>query len=134
MKTILVVFEESMAGLQIRKALGGEYRMVIANSAADAVALFEKDGADMVIADMELSDMEARELRDTLTKEHQGILPFLIRVRPTNAEGDGWGFELGEKSCTDYLECRVLPMTLVKKRVENLFVQAEKLKQMMQGK
>lgn len=134
MKKILVVFEEPMTGRQIRKAVEGEYQVVIADSATEAVTLFEKDGADMVIADMELSDMEARELRDTLTKEQQGVLPFLIRVRPQNVEGDGWCFELGEKSCTDYLECRVLPMTLVKKRVENLFLQAGKLQQMRQGK
>ncbi len=134
MKKILVIFEEPMAGLQIRKALGGEYQMVIADSAAEAVTFFEKDGADMVIADMEQSDMEGGELLDTMTKEHQGVLPFLIRVRPQNAEGDGWGFELGEMSCTDYLECRVLPMTSIKKRVENLFLQAEKLQQMIQGK
>ncbi len=134
MKKILVVFEEPMTGLQIRKALEGEYQMVIADSVAEAVTLFEKGGADMVIADMALSDMEARELRDTLTKEQQGVLPFLIRVRLQNGEGGGWGFELGEKSCTDYLECRVLPMTSVKKRVENLFLQAGKLQQMRQGK
>lgn len=133
-KKILVVFEEPMTGFQIRKALGNEYQMIIAHSAAEAVALFEKEGADMVIADMELTDMDAHALRDTLAKEYRGVLTFMIRIRPKNAEGDGWGFDLGEKSCTDYLECRVLPMTSVRKRVENLFAQADKLKELMKKK
>ncbi len=78
METILVVDDEKNYLLVLKELLGGEgYEVVIAQSASEALRIFQETELDLVITDMKMPGMNGMELLEAL-KEKDLHLPVIM--------------------------------------------------------
>jgi DNA-binding response OmpR family regulator len=75
---ILVVDDEKLVALMIRRALEDGHEVVVEHSAAAARALLATGRFDAVIADLHLPDGSAASIRDELKRLHPALASRLL--------------------------------------------------------
>ncbi len=100
METILVVDDEKNYLLVLKELLGEEgYEVVIAQSASEALKIFQETELDLVITDMKMPGMSGMELLDVL-KEKDLHLPVIMMTAYGSVEK---AVEAMKKGAYDYI-------------------------------
>ena len=98
--TVLVIEDQLALREYLRKILEKEaYRVLTASSGKEALALLKKQDPDIILLDLNLGDMDGREIITILRRQFDDV-PIIVVSTFTEIDTKVNSFELG---CDDYL-------------------------------
>lgn len=116
MRKILVVDDEKIMLMLARRILSSKYEIVIANSGAEAIEIFEKEHPDLVLSDLLMPEMDGYELHRILQEKTSEPVPIIFMTADESDESESKGFEVG---AADYIRKPLKPDVLLR-RVGNI--------------
>ena len=93
--TILAVDDDPLVTQNLASKLGGSYRVVSTNVAADAVALARAERPDLIMVDVEMSGVDSFELCRRLKIDGVADAPVVFLTGRTDSADEVRGFEAG---------------------------------------
>jgi signal transduction histidine kinase len=98
---LFIVEDEPMNQLLLRRIFEPEYRITIADSGHEALALLREQSFDVLLLDVMMPDMSGLEVLKTIRKQHQHVdLPVILVSALHDSDDIVRGFQLG---ANDYL-------------------------------
>ena len=95
MTKILIVDDEPMMLMVTKKILSERYEIITASSGKEAIELYEKEKADLILTDLFMPEMTGFEMHQTLQKQYGLNIPVIYMTADDTDEVEGKGFDLG---------------------------------------
>lgn len=123
MRKILIVDDDPVMLHLARRILSTKYTIVVANSGAEALELFETEKPDLVLSDLKMPEMDGYELHRALQERFSENVPVIFLTADKSAESESKGFAIG---AADYIRKPAKPDVLIK-RVDNIMNNIDKI-------
>src|SRR4051794_20554542 len=100
-QTILIVDDEVLNIGVLKGGLGGQFRILVANSGAQAFRRLESDAVDLILLDIMMPDMDGYEICRLLkASERTRDIPVIFITARTEDEDEEKGLQMG---AVDYI-------------------------------
>ena len=122
-KKILVVDDDELVRRQINGILSEKYEVIMAQSGAVAIELYEKMHPDMILSDLIMPEMNGFEMMEALREKHDVIIPVMFMTALSSDESE-------EKSLTtgavDYIR-KPFKADVLLKRIDNIIANLDRI-------
>ena len=105
------------------KILSKEYKVICANSGAEAIELFKREQPDLVLSDLIMPGIDGYELQRILQENSSEPVPIMFMTSDESDESESKGFRLG---AADYIRKPLKPEVLLP-RVKNVLDKLNKI-------
>lgn len=124
MSKILIVDDEPMMLMVTKKILSEKYTILLANSAKEALDLYEKEGADLILTDLFMPEMTGFEMHKVLQEKHNCKIPVVYMTADETDEAEEQGFDLG---AADFIR-KPFRADVLLRRVDNILKSREMIR------
>lgn len=126
MSKILVVDDEKMMLMLVKRILSKEYDIITAESGEEAIKIFEAERPDMVLSDLMMPEMDGYELHRILQEKSGNTVPIMFMSANEDDASEIKGFEVG---AADYIHKPMRPDVLLR-RVGNIIENLDKIRKL----
>ena len=124
MTKILIVDDEPMMLMVTKKILSGKYEILCANSAKEAIGIYEAEHPDMILTDLLMPEMTGFEMHQALQEKYTEKIPVMYMTADDADETEGKGFDLG---AVDFIR-KPFRADVLLRRVDNILQNREIIK------
>ena len=124
MSKILIVDDEPMMLMVTKKILSEKYTVLQASSAAEALEIYEREGADLILTDLFMPEMTGFEMHKVLQEKHNCKIPVVYLTADETDEAEERGFDLG---AADFIR-KPFRADVLLRRVDNILKSREMIR------
>lgn len=124
MSKILIVDDEPMMLMVTKKILSEKYTVLQASSAREALEIYEKEGADLILTDLFMPEMTGFEMHKVLQEKHNCKIPVVYLTADETDEAEEKGFDLG---AADFIR-KPFRADVLLRRVDNILKSREMIR------
>ena len=124
MTKILIVDDEPMMLMVTKKILSGKYEILCANSAKEAIGIYDAEHPDMILTDLLMPEMTGFEMHQALQEKYTEKIPVMYMTADDADETEGKGFDLG---AVDFIR-KPFRADVLLRRVDNILQNREIIK------
>ena len=124
MTKILIVDDEPMMLMVTKKILSSKYEILCANSAREAIDIYDAEHPDMILTDLLMPEMTGFEMHQALQEKHTEKIPIMYMTADDTDEAEGKGFDLG---AMDFIR-KPFRADVLLRRVDNILENREIIK------
>ena len=128
MTKILIVDDEPMMLMVTKKILSQKYEILCANSAKEALGIYDAEHPDMILTDLLMPEMTGFEMHQALQEKYTEKIPVMYMTADDADETEGKGFDLG---AVDFIR-KPFRADVLLRRVDNILQNREIIKDLQE--